>query len=162
MPTTTPPLTATPAVPTTPPVAATAAAASGTSGTTATKANGLDLGKDAFLKLMVEQLRHQNPLDPTDGKEFVSQLAQMTSLEQLTNVAGSSSKQAKAQAQSEAVALVGKTVTYRNADGSIASGVVERVDFAEGGPSLTVGGRSAIPTSALVNVSATPIPTSGS
>ena len=48
--------------------------------------------KDTFLQLLVAQLRHQNPLQPTDGVEFLSQLAQFTSLEQAiqlnTNVAG--------------------------------------------------------------------------
>lgn len=139
-----------------PPVASTASAATGTTGSQVTKAtDALTLGKDAFLTLMVQQLRHQNPLDPTDSKEFVGQLAQMTSLEQLTNVAGNSDKQAKAQANAEAVQLVGKNVTYREGDGSTAQGVVDRVDFTDEGPRLVVGNRSGIPTSALVNVSAT-------
>ena len=39
-------------------------------------------GKDMFLKLLVAQIRHQNPLSPADGVEFLSQLAQFTQLEQ--------------------------------------------------------------------------------
>ncbi|MGH9658694.1 MAG: flagellar hook assembly protein FlgD [Bryobacteraceae bacterium] len=38
--------------------------------------------KDSFLKLLVAQLKHQNPLDPADGAEFVAQLAGFTQLEQ--------------------------------------------------------------------------------
>lgn len=38
--------------------------------------------KDVFLQLLVAQLKHQNPLDPADGTEFVAQLAQFTQLEQ--------------------------------------------------------------------------------
>lgn len=52
----------------------TAAAGSANSGQVA--------NKDVFLKLMVAQLQHQNPLNPADGVEFVTQLAQFTQLEQ--------------------------------------------------------------------------------
>ena len=41
------------------------------------------MGKDAFLKLLVAQLRNQDPLAPADGKEMAAQLAQFTSVEQL-------------------------------------------------------------------------------
>ena len=47
---------------------------------------GDTMGKDAFLELMVAQLQNQNPLDPMDGTEYAAQLAQFSSLEQLTNL----------------------------------------------------------------------------
>jgi len=47
-----------------------------------------DVGADAFLKLLVEQLKNQDPLAPQDGAQFVAQLAQFNSLEQLISING--------------------------------------------------------------------------
>lgn len=44
------------------------------------------VGQDAFLQLLVAQIRHQNPLDPANGVEFLSQLAQFSQLEQTIGV----------------------------------------------------------------------------
>lgn len=48
--------------------------------------NRAEQQKSQFLKLLVAQLKGQNPLDPKDGSEFISQLAQFTSLEELINI----------------------------------------------------------------------------
>jgi flagellar basal-body rod modification protein FlgD len=45
-----------------------------------------DLGRDAFLSLLVTQLQHQNPLEPQADGEFLAQLAQFSSLEQLQDI----------------------------------------------------------------------------
>lgn len=59
--------------------------AQGTTAKTTTEPNGA-LGKDAFMKLLVAQLKNQDPLNPTDAKEFVTQLSQLTSVEQMTSM----------------------------------------------------------------------------
>src|SRR5512135_3668480 len=51
-------------------------------------AAGKTLGKDDFLKLFVTQMRYQDPLNPMDSAAFTAQLAQFSSLEQLTNISG--------------------------------------------------------------------------
>ena len=48
-----------------------------------------ELGQDAFLKLLVTQLQHQDPLNPLDDQAFIAQLAQFSSLEKLTEMAAS-------------------------------------------------------------------------
>ena len=50
------------------------------------------LGKDAFLQLLVTQMQYQDPLDPQDNSEYLSQLAQFSALEQMSNVSSSLEK----------------------------------------------------------------------
>jgi flagellar basal-body rod modification protein FlgD len=89
------------------------------------------LGKDAFLKLLVAQLKYQNPLEPADGAEFMAQTAQFTMVEQLTAIAEQSSVSAAAN-------FIGRTVTWE-ANGSVQSGVVTGARFASDGAQLVVG-----------------------
>ncbi len=65
--------------------ATTVSSTSGSSGTTTTSSTD-ELGKDDFLLLLVTQLQNQDPLNPTDNTEFVSQLAQFSSLEGIKNM----------------------------------------------------------------------------
>ena len=60
-------------------------AASATTTTTTASAKNV-LGKDDFLKMMIAQLKNQDPMNPMDGTAFTAQLAQFSSLEQLQNV----------------------------------------------------------------------------
>ncbi|MBU0472777.1 MAG: flagellar hook capping protein [Bacteroidetes bacterium] len=53
---------------------------------TATAQGGKAMDKEAFLELMIAQLQNQDPMNPMDGTEYAAQLAQFTSLEQLTNL----------------------------------------------------------------------------
>lgn len=54
--------------------------------TTGTQSTNRALGQDSFLKLLVTQLQHQDPLKPKDDAEFLAQLAQFSSLEKMTEI----------------------------------------------------------------------------
>jgi flagellar basal-body rod modification protein FlgD len=57
-----------------------------TTSTTTTATNKNDVSKDAFLRLLVEQMKHQDPLAPQDSSQFLAQLAQFNSLDQLMSI----------------------------------------------------------------------------
>ena len=97
------------------------------------------LDQDTFLKLMVAQLRNQDPMNPTDSSEFLAQTAQFTSLEKLGKVADQSEQSFSAQMAFGASSLVGRTVTYTDAEGKQATGSVSSVRFGPSGPLLGVG-----------------------
>lgn len=65
--------------------------------------NGNGMGRDEFLKLLVAQMKHQDPLNPMDGKDMVAQLAQFSSVEQLIALNKSAETQESAQADMAAL-----------------------------------------------------------
>jgi flagellar basal-body rod modification protein FlgD len=123
-----------------------------TGATTAAKSSNSMMDKDTFLKLLVEQLRHQDPTAPADSSQWTAQMAQFSTVEQLTNLTKSTTQGARSAAMTEAVGLLGRTVSYVQ-DGSTVQGKVERVDVGSDGPTLTIGGHSGIAPDSLVDVS---------
>ena len=88
------------------------------------------MGKDDFFKMMIAQLQHQDPLNPLDGTEFTAQLAQFSSLEQLTNVNDQLEILGLYQASlnnAQSVSLIGKEIT---AIGNVIKVDGASVDFA--------------------------------
>jgi len=71
------------------------------------------LGKDQFLQILITQLKYQNPLEPLKPDEFLSQLSQLTSVEQLTNIAKNTEELNKSAGQgyiADWLSAVGKKV----------------------------------------------------
>lgn len=69
-----------------------------------------ELGKDAFLKLMMAQMQNQDPLSPMDNTQMVAQMAQFTSVEQLTNISDQLSKMGDSLGNTSG--LIGKEITW--------------------------------------------------
>jgi flagellar basal-body rod modification protein FlgD len=111
-----------------------------------------DLDKNAFLQLMVAQLQHQDPTAPADANAMMNSMSQMSTVEQLTNLATTAAAQAKDIKMSRSEALVGHTVTYINADKQQVTGVVQAVDVSGDAPKLTIDGVADIDPATLSEV----------
>ena len=101
-----------------------------------------ELGKDDFLKLLTEQLKNQDPLEPMDDMAFVSQMSEFSSLEQLTNLNSTMTDFVSAQgtSQPDAVSLLGKTVTVQsNGESEGITGIVDAISFEGGKTYLKIG-----------------------
>ncbi|MDO5519479.1 MAG: flagellar hook capping FlgD N-terminal domain-containing protein [bacterium] len=111
--------------------------ASNTANGTTIAAGGNSLGKDAFLQLLVTQMKYQDPLNPSSDTEYISQLATFSQLEELQNLNSTYS-------QTQAYALVGKTVALSTTDStgatSYVTGTVDYVTMTGGNAYVVVNG----------------------
>ncbi|QQO08255.1 flagellar hook assembly protein FlgD [Breznakiella homolactica] len=96
------------------------------------------LGKDEFMKILITQLTHQDPTAPMEDKEFIAQMAQFSSLEQMTNMARDFSRLADMISGSEATAALGKSVELVQGDQVIQGSVRAVTRDAE--PQILVNG----------------------
>lgn len=103
------------------------------------------LGKDQFLQLLITQLKHQDPINPVEDKEFIAQLAQFSSLEQMQNLNTTLGDmmlaQQKLTALGQATTMIGKEVELFTKEGESLFGTVSGVQFKNGWPELIVDGK---------------------
>ncbi len=91
-----------------------------------TRSTQQDLGKDDFLKILVTQLKYQDPTKPMEDKEFIAQMAQFSSLEQMTNMSSQFTELSAILKGAQAMTLIGRDVEIAKGD-SIIKGSVEAV-----------------------------------
>jgi len=97
------------------------------------------LGKDDFLKLLATQMQYQDPLNPMDNTQFLAQMAQFSSLEQMTNISsGIDTLNASTRFQ-EAIQMIGHKLGYVRSDGSEGTGVATAVSVGDSGVMIAVG-----------------------
>jgi flagellar basal-body rod modification protein FlgD len=110
-----------------------------------TTTQGGQPGKEQFLQLLVTELRHQDPLNPMQDREFITQLAQFNALEEMQKVNKSIEAFTATQDVMAAAGFLGKTVEYHDpadlAGRNVLSGQVSRVSWSTGTPKLMVGER---------------------
>lgn len=96
-----------------------------------------DLDKEAFLQLLVTQMKYQDPLEPTDNTQYVSQLATFSELEQMTNLVGSSDLTRASQLVGQYVTV--KEVNENTLEETIIGGKVDYVTVENGKGYLNIG-----------------------
>ncbi len=133
----------------TPTTSATGTAAAGT-GTSAATRGGM--GKEDFMKLLVAQLKHQDPTAPTDMNGMTAQMTQFSMLEQMTNLAKSGDATSSSLARTEALGLLGRTVSWVEKDSGAQTGKVENVDVSADKPTLTIDGAAGILATQLKSI----------
>ncbi|MCZ4497972.1 MAG: flagellar hook capping protein [Marmoricola sp.] len=125
----------------------------GNTSTTSTTSASKD--KDTFLQLLVAQMRYQDPMNPTDSSQFLSQSAQFTALEKMQDVADKTAQLFQAQVSFGASSLIGKTVSWTDpTDKTTKTGAVTGVTFGADGPVLDVGAKDPLPIASVLSVSA--------
>jgi flagellar basal-body rod modification protein FlgD len=138
---------------TSPIAGSTGSPATNTATTSMDRADQMD--KDTFLKLLVAQMKYQDPSNPASSSELMAQTATFSQVEQLQQIATQNAAMLSLQRATSAGTLVGQTVTYTAEDGTAATGKVSSVvlgtDTSEA--TATVGG-VAVPTGRITEVSA--------
>lgn len=118
-----------------------------------------ELGKDAFMQLLVSQMQNQDPINPQSNEDFIAQLAQFSSLEQMENL-NVSLEQMAAVEESNALInqlaaasnLIGQNVDYYHPQtGELSTGDVESVRIEDAVAFLTIDGES-VPLSYLTEI----------
>ena len=97
------------------------------------------MGKDTFLKLLVAQLKYQNPLEPTDSAAFMAQTAQFTVVEKLDALAKNNAELLSTNRALSASSLIGQSVVAPGPDGADVVATVTGVRFDATGPVLLTG-----------------------
>ncbi|WP_280768978.1 flagellar hook assembly protein FlgD [Salipaludibacillus daqingensis] len=128
-------------------------------------AGSQELGKDAFLKILLTQLQNQDPMNPMEDQEFIAQMAQFSSLEQMTNMNENLQKFMDMQKRSDFVShsdLIGKKVEWEKVlskddqgkpkETEKLDGIVTSVVFKDGQAKLVIDGDEKVSAKDLLSV----------
>jgi flagellar basal-body rod modification protein FlgD len=116
-----------------------AAANAAKSGSSRSTANTMD--SEMFMKLLVTQLKNQDPSTPMDTNAMMSQTTQLAMMEQVTAQTTTANENFSLQMRIAASNLVGREVSYTGPDGVEVKGTATSVSFAEAVPKVSVGGK---------------------
>lgn len=122
-------------------------------------AGGVNRGKQTmdgqmFMQLLISQLRAQDPTSPMDTNAMMTQTTQLASMEQLTSLTTVTQETFSLQMRMAAANLVGKQISYVDAQGTQQQGLASAVSYATSVPTVTVAG-TAIRLDAVLGVATT-------
>ncbi|HAM25372.1 MAG TPA: flagellar hook capping protein [Microbacteriaceae bacterium] len=98
------------------------------------------MDSEVFMKLLVTQLRNQDPSAPMDTNAMIAQTTQLSMMEKMTELSTTSTEDFSLQMRMAAANIVGKQVTYTGKDGATVTGTAKSVSFAGSVPQVSVGG----------------------
>jgi len=107
------------------------------SGANSTASSNLD--STQFMQILLAQLTHQNPLEPMDNAEMMTQFSQLNSLQELRSINTEMQTVASLNQTSYVASLIGKTVKAARADGKVIEGVVDGVVVETDNPQIRIG-----------------------
>jgi flagellar basal-body rod modification protein FlgD len=110
------------------------------------------LDSSDYLKLLMNELKSQDPMDPMSDKDYMAQMAQLNSVQELQKMNTTLSDMTQASQMTEAASMIGRTVQASLPDGTIANGAVTSVTVKDGSVNLTVGDKE-VPMSSVTSVS---------
>lgn len=105
-----------------------------------TNSTGQNLDQNAFLQILVSELENQDPMNPQDSSTFVTQMAQLSSLEQMTSLNTTFNQALKMQQISTASAMIGHTVSLTDSNNNQVQGQVTKVTVTDSGVQVVVNG----------------------
>lgn len=115
------------------------------------------LDREAFLQLLVAQLKYQDPTRPADAGALISQTSQLAVVDKLDGIAASLDAAALSSRAGLAASLIGRSVTFAGPDGRAVSALVTTVRL-DGPSTVVVAGSSEVPLDALLAVGTAPPP----
>ncbi|KQO98239.1 flagellar hook assembly protein FlgD [Leifsonia sp. Leaf264] len=110
------------------------------SGSARTSAPKQEMDSEMFLKLLITQMQNQDPSNPMDSSQMVQQTSSLAQMEQLTEMSDLTSESFGLQMRNAAAALIGKQVSYTDADGKDITGTATAVSYKDSTPKVTVNG----------------------
>jgi len=103
------------------------------------RASSNALDSSQFMEILMAQLTHQNPLEPMNNAEMMSQFSQLNSLQELRDIHTAVDKLSASNQVIYLASLIGKTVKVNRPDGNVLEGVVEEVITEKDNPQLRIG-----------------------
>ncbi len=125
-------------------------------GTTSPTANPAMLDRDAFLKLLVAQLRFQDPNKPMDSAEMVSQSASLSVVDKLDQISEVLATSGTTNRLSLGSSIIGKQITFADPDGKTQTAIASSISF-DGSSMVVRAGTFDVPADAIRSVAAAPV-----
>ena len=110
-----------------------------------------EMGQQQFMQLLIAQLKNQDPMKPMEDKEFITQLAQFSSLEAMEKMTDQMEALTSSQMLVQAATLLGKQVTAKLENGEVVTGTISQVKILDGQPTAVVNGKE-IDTSLITQI----------